>query len=146
MTIPSASWTLVDDSTVFSGSLVRDSSNYTPGVDLLLDTDGDLDLTAGLQFTTGLQAVQQGIDLRLSNFKGEWFANTNDGIPYFQEILGSKFNKLRVVQIFREALLQTPGVLEILSLDVNFDAGTRILSIAWEVNTDLGELSGELTQ
>ncbi len=138
MSHPSSTWTLVDSSTPAAGG----TSTLTPGVDLQLDGDGDLVVDTDAHFTTGLEAVAQGIRIRLQMFRGEWFADLDAGMPYFQEILGQKFSALRVRAAFREAIEAAPGVVEILSLDILFDGASRNARVSWKVRGDAGVFTG----
>lgn len=115
-------------------------------IDLTL-TDGDIDLTGGrLSFTSGIGAVAQGIRIRLQAFRGEWFRNLDSGVPYWQELLGQKFDEAKARRIFREAIRAAPGVGEILKLAVTFDAKTRTLSVTWQVRTEFGDSDTETTE
>lgn len=105
------------------------------GIDWLLDDDGDL--VFPLQFTTGIQAVAQGIRVRLQNFRNEWFLNLDDGVPWFEDILGQVYDRNKVRSIFRQVLINAPGVKSIDSLDLEFNGNTRALTITWRVITSL---------
>lgn len=121
------------------------TNSQNQNVDLLLDANGDLDLSNGtLNFTTGLPAVTQGCSIRLKNFKGEWFLDLTDGMPYFQDILGQKFNKAKVYKAFRNALISTPGVIQILKLTVDFDNLARKMNVSWSVQGNDGTVNQEL--
>lgn len=121
----------------------------TDPIDIPIDPlTGDVVFTEGdLVFTTGSAAVAQGIWLALSDIRGEWFADLDDGTPWFanatvpddEAILGSKFDELRVSAAIREAILGVPGVAEIVNLNVDFDSATRALSVSWFVRTSFGD-------
>lgn len=151
MSHPTSSWILVPDTS--RASSTQGNSNFTPGVDFLLDIDGDLDLSSGdLRFTTGLQAVAQGIWIRIQMFKGEWFLNLEEGIPYLPNdtvseadaLLGGKFSELRARAAFRKAIAAAPGVQTIDSLAVTFSAATRIMRVDFKVTTVAGTIEGSL--
>lgn len=61
--------------------------------------DGDIDITGDtlnlVKNTAKLS--QQEVETALSTFKGEWFANTLDGVPYFQELLTNKKIDKRII-------------------------------------------------
>ena len=119
----------------------------TEPVSLLLDVDGDLDMTNGLRFATGLTAVMQGVRTRLGMFRGEWFLDLDLGVPYLerdgvtaaQALLGQKFNEPKARAAFRTPILATPGVLSILSVVVTFDGSTREMRVTWKANTVFGD-------
>jgi hypothetical protein len=111
----------------------------TDPIDLLLDGDGDIVVGPDLVFSKGIEAVAQSARIRLLSFKGEWFADLEDGVPYYQNILGQKFNQTHVRDAFRDALLGTADVAEIVSLVTEFNRGTRLLSVSWELLTVFGD-------
>lgn len=111
----------------------------TDPVDLLFAADADLDVSAGLQFTSGSAAVAQGIRIRIQTFRGEWFLDLDTGVPYYQDLLGARFNDARARAAFRDTILSTPGVAKLLSLTVAFDRSTRVLSVSWKVQTEFGD-------
>lgn len=134
MSHPTASWVLVPSAV--DGTF--EASTFIPGVDLELDGDGDLVVDRDAHFTTGLDAVAQGIRIRVQMFEGEWFLDLDTGIPYYQDILGQKFNEVKIRAAFREEILAAPGVGALLELAVTFDNATRILSVTWKVQSSFG--------
>ncbi len=115
-------------------------------IDLLLDSTGDLDLSllTDLQMSTGLQAVTQGVTIRINTFKNEWFLNLDTGLDWFGRILGQKFNKAVVHAELRRVILDTDDDITIRTLESTFDAGTRELSISLEISTVFGDTAIEL--
>jgi hypothetical protein len=116
----------------------------TDPIDLLLDDDGDIVVVEDLRLSSGVAAVAQGIRIRIQSFRGEWFLDLDDGVPYWQDLLGAKFNELRARAAFRDAITSAPGVVQLLSLEVGFDGATRTLTVAWEVRTAFGDLSDRI--
>lgn len=112
--------------------------------DLALDTNGDFTLTSGdLQLVSGADAIVQAVRIRMQFFKGEWFLDLDAGIPYFQEIFVKNPNPNVLQSLFRQALLETPGILAIESLSLAFDGATRRLTVNYRVSTDVGELTSQ---
>lgn len=111
-------------------------------MDLKLDTNGDLDITdSELSLTSGAEAVIQDLQIRLSFFLGEWFLDTRQGIPYYQQILGKK-PRLNVIRaIFRKAIMTTTYVNQIEELTLDYDGATRLLVVDFAVATDFGIVS-----
>jgi hypothetical protein len=111
--------------------------------DLKLDPDtGDLVIADGdLVLVSGIDAVAQLIRGYLLLFRGEWFLDESAGIPYFEDILVKNPNLSAIREIFRQTLLEVPGVLSVESLSLELSA-ERTLSVDWKVDTDLGELTG----
>lgn len=110
-------------------------------IDIALDEDGDLliDPDVGFVILTGIEGVKQCVQIRLLLFKGEWFLDLDAGVPYYQEILGEKFNESLLRQRLAEAIKGAPGVKEILSLDVAFTGTTRQVSVTWSIRTVFGD-------
>jgi hypothetical protein len=72
------------------------------------------------------EEILQRIKVRLKFFKDEWFLNSDHGLPYFDDILGSKGLDLNILEsIFREQLLDIEGVKEIVESSVDYDENER---------------------
>lgn len=101
---------------------------------LLVDpATGDLDVSQGLRLTTDLQTyVAQRLFDNLSFFLNEWFLNLNEGIPYFERVIGAKPDLALIDTLYRRAILATPGVGSIKNLKLDFDRATRALSVRFE--------------
>lgn len=85
--------------------------------------------------------VAQRLKIRLLFFFGEWFLNTNFGVPYYQDILKKQADETLVDAIFRTHILQTPGVNSLLQYESSFDASLRKFDVEFKVKTDsLSEL------
>tara|TARA_R110000787_G_scaffold201578_1_gene312389 strand:- start:2745 stop:3107 length:363 start_codon:yes stop_codon:yes gene_type:complete len=97
---------------------------------LKLNSDNDLDFTnrgfVVLQGTNTDDEILQRMRVRLNFFKGEWFLNSEHGLPYFQDILGVTNIDLNAVSsLFREQLLSVEGVREIQESEIDYDKVTR---------------------
>lgn len=90
------------------------------------------------------ESVAQRLKIRLGFFLGEWFLNTNAGVPYFEKIL-KKHNESEktannvVDPIIRRVILLTGGVEAILSYESSFNRGDREYSIDFTVRSQTGE-------
>jgi hypothetical protein len=144
MSFPTSSWVLGPDGADDQVVAIQTEGEPTDPVDLLLDDDGDLILISDLMFSTGLNAVAQGIRIRIQSFKGEWFLDLDHGVPYYQDLLGQKFNEVKARAAFRTAILSAPGVTELTSLEVTFDRASRALNVAWKTRTEFGIVEEEL--
>lgn len=98
---------------------------------LLVDTDGDLDLSSGgLALTTSLaQFTAQKIDEGFQFFLAEWFLNQREGMPYFRHVIGRKPDLPLLESLFLKALRSRPGVASVLRFGVDFDRKTRTLQV-----------------
>jgi hypothetical protein len=123
-----------------TGSVIFTTVRQESGdkIDFLLDDNGDLVLTSDLVFSIGINAVAQGIRIRIQTFRGEWFLDLDHGVPYYQDLLGHKYNEIKARAAFRDAILSSPGVDDLLSLEVEFNNQTRELTVEWEVQTSFG--------
>jgi hypothetical protein len=101
---------------------------------------GDLDLSTGtVELVDDSDAVAQQLLIRLRIFLGEWFLDERVGMPYFQRILGQKFNEALIAPIFQKAILAVPRVASVDSFAFSLDRAARALSLSFKVRTDLGE-------
>lgn len=110
----------------------------TDPIDFLLDSTGDIVVTTDVQMVSGVAAVTQAIRVRLLTFKGEWSLDLDHGFPWFQEVFGAKYQPDRIRSLVRAFILETPNVLDVLSLDVTFNGATRELTVTFAVNTVFG--------
>ncbi|MGO3890074.1 MAG: hypothetical protein ACTJHW_03765 [Paenalcaligenes sp.] len=103
-----------------------------------LGLDGDL-VTRWKVFVTDREAIAQTIVTRLKLFLGEYFRDVDDGTPWFQSVLG-KFENINAVEaLLRNRIARSPGVVRLLSFDMQFDLDDRSLSIQAQVLTEYGE-------
>jgi len=82
--------------------------------------------------------VQQRLFIMLRTFMGEWFMDTEHGIPYFQRILGRKTPKSTVDRIFQEKILAEQGVAEIVSFTSSLV--NREYSFVTQIRCESGEV------
>lgn len=110
--------------------------------DILLDTNGDIDITEGkFTLTTGLDAIKQHLKQRLKLFYGEWFLDITKGIPYFQHILNKNPNPIVVDAVLKRTIIETPGILELLEFDLNIDSENRELQIDFKARAEDGNVN-----
>lgn len=113
----------------------------------MLDVNGDYSFGKGLQnITYGTFAVSQAIKTRLLLFKGEWWENTEEGLPLFQNILGKpgeSSNLIIIDNLIKERIIKTPDVLSIKNFESSFEH--RIYSFNCTVTTKYGDAAVQLT-
>lgn len=109
-------------------------------------TSGDLEIVSFVAprlFTKNeaLEALRQRITIRLRSFQGDWFVDTTFGVPYFQQILGTRGTAAEALAatIIRSVIEDTPGVLSVDTFSVSFSA--RLLTIDFSATADLGVIS-----
>lgn len=84
------------------------------------------------------ERVAQQILITLRFWLGEWFLNTQDGIPYLDYVLIKNPNLSHIRQIFTEAIEKIDGVNRVASMDLDFYAVKRELEVSYSVETDYG--------
>lgn len=105
--------------------------------DFLLGDDNGLKIVDyDFYLTTPEQYIRQKLKIVLSTFKGEWFLNTEIGMPFYQEMLGKNNAISKIESIFIRAIKSIPEVAKILYIDVNQDKQTRTISVSFAV-TDI---------
>lgn len=120
-------------------------------VDWALDDAGDLIMP--IRYTSGIEAVAQGIRIRCLLVRGECFLDRDAGVPYLEGngvdptlvILGRRYDPIRAESAIRATILDTPGVASITSLGQDFDGRTRKLSIAARVEVAFADLADEIS-
>ena len=95
--------------------------------DFLLNECGDLDYSEGrLTVVTGVDAIRQRWLIHIRTFLGEWFLDQSIGVPYYQRVLRKAVSRQVLKQVFRDATLAVPGVLQVVSVIVDsLNAATR---------------------
>lgn len=113
----------------------------TDGVCFALDENRNL--IVPLRRISGVPAVRQGIESRLSMFKREWFLDADAGVPWIEDenhpkedyILGVAFDEGRARHFIRKAILATPATsAESLQISFVYDGTTRTLDVEYNVN------------
>jgi hypothetical protein len=103
---------------------------------LAINSDNDLYFTdRRLTIISGSntdEEILQRIKIRLRFFKDEWYLNSDHGLPYFEDILGTKNVDINGVEsLFREQILDVEGVREITESAIDYDGTTRKLSYSF---------------
>ena len=105
-----------------------------------LDENGDMTFGNGLLdfYIDVPEAVVQSVLTRLRLWVGEWFLDETEGTPYSQAVLG--VGKTQTIEpAMRARILSTPGVTEIVSLEVIINSDKRTANIASVINTIYGQ-------
>lgn len=101
-----------------------------------------LDETGDFILLQGAERVRQQLEFLLSLWQGEWFLDTDFGMPYRRSVLNKLAeNRLTLdaaVGIIREKSLEVPGVLAVLRFDYSFDIAERKLTIDAEWSSEFG--------
>lgn len=110
--------------------------------DLKLDLlTNDLSIINGnLSITSeSTETVAQRLSIKLKLFQGEYFLDTDFGIPYYQTILKKGVNKAIVDGVYKSAIINTPGVVRISSFNSAYSPRTREYRARFSVVADTGE-------
>lgn len=103
--------------------------------------DADGDYTFGQGDNTFLinspETVAQAVKTRFLLWRGQWFLNLTEGIPWIQSVLGKQSPDGYNLAV-RQHILQTPGVSSILSFDVSANSRTRRVSFTATIDTIYG--------
>lgn len=93
---------------------------------------------------TQVETTGQRLLILLRTFLGEWFINTDYGIPYYQQILARKnVSKASVDLILQTQVLADQGVKEIMSWVSTF--ANRKYSLTFSIQVVDGTVSQPLT-
>lgn len=112
-----------------------------------LDSNGDYTFGRGTQdFHSGTIAVAQAIKTKLLLLQAEWWEDINEGLPLFQNILGSsgsEGNRSGIDLLIQDRIAQAPGVRAIKQYESNY--ANRELSISCTVETIYDDATIEIT-
>ncbi len=105
----------------------------TPGGDFDFSSH-NLKLVTDLPTWTAIKLTN-----RFNFWEGTWYQDIRQGFPYLENILGVVAPNMKIIaQLFKRAILQTPGVDSIQSANVDYLTLTRELSVNFMVITTSG--------
>lgn len=115
--------------------------------DLLLDrTAHDLSVPGyDLQFVDGVDLIRQRIKQRLLTIQGEWFLNTDIGLPWFEQIIGKGAQEEQVSALLIQNIVETEGVDAVIEFDLTFNRKARKMLVQFRVTALGTEILEELT-
>jgi hypothetical protein len=108
--------------------------------------DQNYDYTLGSNrqnFISDREAVGQAVSTRLKNLYQEWWEDTEDGLPLFQQILGVSVhgnNKQIVDRIIQDRIEKTLHVTGVSNFSSTFDNQTRKYAFSCNVDTVYGQI------
>lgn len=108
--------------------------------DIALGADHDLRIgrNGDLLLVDGAARVAQQVKITLLMFLGEWFMDTDFGVPYIESILVKNPKMAAINAILRARIIDVPGVNRILTLTPTFDRPARALRVVFEIDTTYG--------
>ena len=106
-------------------------------MNLNLNSSGDLDFTNNnFVLVEGSEEIKQLVQVRISTFLGEWFLDSSRGIPWFQDILKKNPNPVIVDAVLKNTVLETDGIKELISWDLDYDSSLRTLDLTFEAKVE----------
>lgn len=106
----------------------------------LSDTD---DMTYGQgrsNFIGQSAAVAQAVYTRLRLLRGEWFLDTDAGVPYLQDVTIKPANLSLAESAIKQAIIETDGIKELRAFQLLFDPATRRATVQATVTTDYDDV------
>jgi len=86
--------------------------------------------------------TRQRTAINLKFIKGEWFANINFGVPYFQSIFG-KGTEAISDSIFKRTIRDTEGIVRLTDYESSLDNTTRRFTVTFSAVTETGVITNE---
>jgi len=110
-------------------------------VGLAIKPFNDLELTedGNLRLVYDAEAIGQHARQRLTFYRGEWFLDPEVGVGWFGRVMGAQGQRNTAVAeaLIKAAILKTPGVTGIVSIDTIFDKASRGVQVrTCEVETE----------
>jgi hypothetical protein len=108
-------------------------------LDLKLDGNHDLALAAGdAVLTDGANRVRQGIDIALRIWLGEYFLDSDVGVPYLETIIVKSPSLPSIEAALRAVIRSVDGVQSVDSLTAMIDRRARSLSVSFTATSSYG--------
>lgn len=109
-------------------------------MDLGLDSaTGDIKLINGdIALVRDADAVAQYLRQKLRMFLAEWFLDESVGVPYFDDVFVKNPKQVVIDSIFKQQILSTPGVIELLTYSALLDGPTRTLQLRFQARSQDG--------
>lgn len=90
--------------------------------------------------TNSPDAVALAIKTRLSLWQGQWFLDSEEGMPWLQSVLGKPYLEAYGMTV-KQRILDTQGVTTLTDFNVSQNSTPRKLTITAKVQTQYGETS-----
>ncbi len=91
--------------------------------DLFLAPDGNLAMAEDNE------AIAQHVKQRLLFYRGEWFLDTEAGVPWFQEIFVRPHNDGIIEALIKREILDTDGIVELTEFEMQVDGRKRSITV-----------------
>ena len=97
-------------------------------------------VSSSIPLVGGTDAIAQHIRVRLRFFLAEWFLNKLEGLPYFRDVFIKNPSPSLITAVFRQVVLDTPGVEVISSFNLQVDSTIRTLDVEFVALLESGEV------
>ena len=84
--------------------------------------------------------LAQRLENKLKFFLGEWFANIELGVPYYQSILKKQADINSVTSIFLNVIKKDKGVQKVISFNAEYDNSLRKYALTFSVLSNENEV------
>lgn len=111
-------------------------------------TDGDYTFGTGNDFYEGTDAVAQAVYTSLKLFYGEWWESQDEGLPLFEQILGTSGSaeSIQAVDLIIQSYIdQVQGVISVSDYTSSFEGVSRTYTASCTVQTQYGDATIEIT-
>jgi len=106
-----------------------------------LDSDHDMMYGQGRSnFITAAAAVGQAVYTRLLMLRGEWFLDTEAGVPYMTDVMIKPANLALVESALKQVILETEGVNQIRDFSMLLNSVERSLVVTVSLLTDYDDI------
>ena len=98
---------------------------------LLMDVatwDLTIDGSKNIAMATGAYAIAQDVASAIRTFLGEVWYDTEQGVPYFQQILGQGLSRSFLENALNSAALSVPGVVQAKTVLNDLNVRSRVLT------------------
>ena len=92
-----------------------------------------------LRWVRGPDAVIMRLGWRLAFWRGEWALDLRLGIPYARQFFRRNPSRTLMLQILGDVIRSTPGIAELIAIDVTLDRARRSAAVTFEARLDDGE-------
>lgn len=96
--------------------------------------DSDIDFS----MLDGLQSAVQRVTQRLRFWRGEWYIDAAEGVPYIADVLGHDVNIELAKQAITAQIRTVPDIIDVSDATIDVDVATRTLHYSARLTTRFG--------
>lgn len=83
--------------------------------------------------------IIQHLTIRLRFFLGEWYLDTNLGVPFYQLIFIKNPNQIQIESVLKQEIVQTFGVERLITFESAYDENNRKYSVKFSAISISGD-------